>query len=364
MSVPTPNPAYMVRSFLRRQFLPTWEERKRMFAPQAWIIVVGSYLALLFACVLPQDFRNTAPAYILATWAALLIRTFTLHWGLFLTVVALIAARARRWCLLLAAVPLVVISIGPALLSYLPQRRPTASGPTITVMTVNLLYVNQQTGALSGEIGAARPDVLLLQEYTADWHIALQAAFGAEYPYVRYVVREDSFGLAVYSRIPFDTNAVLDLPLGSADVPQARAVVSVAGRRVAFYNVHLLPPRNLEYCTEQRREFGDLIRVLQDETLPIVLCGDLNFTNESAFADELRKLGLIDVHALSGYGRGATWPVLGFFRRLPRIRLDHIYVSRELTAPRSWTGVGEGSDHRPVVAELGLARDDSPRGDE
>ena len=62
MAVPPANPIPKPRSFLRRQFLPTWEERKRMFAPQAWIVLGGSYLAVIFAYVLPEDFRNTAPA--------------------------------------------------------------------------------------------------------------------------------------------------------------------------------------------------------------------------------------------------------------------------------------------------------------
>ncbi len=335
-----------------------------MFAPQAWIIVVGTYVAILFAHVLPQDFHNNSPAYVFATWIALLIRTFAFHWGLFLGMVTLIAAFARRWRLSLASVPLLAISIGPALLSYLPRSRPAASGQTVTVMTVNLLCANQRTTAIIGEISAARPDVLLLQEYTDAWHAALQRALGREYPYVRSVVREDSFGLAVYSRIPFDANVVVNLQLGDADVPQARVVASIASRQVAFYNVHLLPPRNLKYCTEQRREFGDLVKILEKESLPIVLCGDLNLINESAFGDEFRRLGLTDVHMLSGRGRGATWPVLGLFRIAPGIRLDHVYVSGELTAPRSGTGVGEGSDHRPVIAEVGFAPNGALRRDD
>ena len=41
---------------------------------------------------------------------------------------------------------------------------------------------------------AAKPDVLMLQEYTADWHEALQKAIGAQYPHTSVVMRDDSFG--------------------------------------------------------------------------------------------------------------------------------------------------------------------------
>ena len=122
----------------------------------------------------------------------------------------------------------------------------------------------------------------------------------------------------------------------------------------ALYCVHLMPPRSRAQTIEQRREFADLRDRLKHEELPIVLCGDFNFTNASAFADELTRLGLIDAHRISGRGRGTTWPRLGPLRWLPGIRLDHIFISKELTSTHSRTGTGQGSDHRPVVAEIGF----------
>ena len=43
-------------------------------------------------------------------------------------------------------------------------------------------------------------------------------------------------------------------------------------------------------------------------------------------------------------------------RWFPGIRLDHIFLSKELTSTQSRTGTGAGSDHRPVIAETGFAR--------
>jgi len=296
-----------------------------MFPPQAWGTVIASCAAIVFAYACPQDLRNTAALAVWVAWTAVMVRMFLFHLGLLLVLVAGAAALTRRWRLLAATGPLLLFTLGPAAWSYAPRKRPLAAGETITVMTVNLLHANQNAPALA-----------------------------AEYPHARYVRRADSFGLAIYSRRPFIGPVDPTLPLGNAGTPQIRAVVEIADCDVAFYNIHTLPPRNLAFTTEQRLEIADLLNLLKREKLPVVLCGDFNFTGASPYADELRRLGLRDVHRLSGRGRGATWPVLSFFRALPGIRLDHIYLSKELTSPSSHTGVGRGSDHRPIIADIGF----------
>ncbi|HOA75883.1 MAG TPA: hypothetical protein PL151_02950 [Phycisphaerae bacterium] len=51
-----------------------------------------------------------------------------------------------------------------------------------------------------------------------------------------------------------------------------------------------------------------------------------------------------------------TWSVISFYRWLPGLRLDRIFLGPELTACESRTGEGWGSDHRPVIARIGFKR--------
>ncbi|MBU0616769.1 MAG: endonuclease/exonuclease/phosphatase family protein [Planctomycetes bacterium] len=343
------------RSRLRRWLLPPREQRKRLFALEAWLVVIASYVAIIFAVVFPQDFRTSLAAYVRVATAAFMIRTFLFHLGLLLCAIAIGAAVIRRWRLLIAASPLVILCVGSDVWSYVPKSKPAIAGQSVTVMSANLLGRNQDTAALVAEVVGAKPDVLLLHEYRPHWHRTFQSAVANDYPYVDYVQRRDDFGLAVYSRLPFVTPVDTAIALGTGDTPQARVVVQSDGRDVAVYSVHLMPPKNRAYTTRQRQEFADLLELLKREELPIVLCGDFNFTNASAFADELARLGLIDAHRISGWGRGSTWPVLGFFRYVPGVRIDHVFLSRELTSTSSRTGIGHGSDHRPVIAEIGFA---------
>jgi len=320
---------------------------------QAWIVLAASYLATVFAFAWPQDFRNASTAYVWTATAAFMIRTFLFHLGLLLLLISVTAVIMRRWRPLIAALPLVIFAVGPVVWSYAPKSKLTSAVETFTVMSANLRAQNRDTAPLVAEVVATRPDVLLLQEYTPRWHKAFQAALAADYPHARYVLRNDSYGLAIYSRRPFVGRVDMRIPLGTFGTPQARAVVRIGERDVVLYAVHLMLPKGRNYVIEQRREFADLLDRLRPEELPIILAGDFNFTNASVFADELARLGLIDAHRISGRGRGSTWPMRTPLRWFPGIRLDHIFLSKELTSAQSRTGTGRGSDHRPVIADVG-----------
>lgn len=343
-------------SWLRRSLLPPWQDRRRALRREAWLLVIASYVALAFAYLWPQDFRSTSQGYVAVSLTAFMARVFVFHLGLLLAVVAAVSLRTRQWRLLTATVPLVVFALGRDIWSYRPSERPRLSGEVVTVASVNLLMVNTNTGSLVEEVRASGADIVLLQEYTEHWHAALRSALAQDYPYECHVCRDDSFGAAVYSSRPFIGDPELDLPLGVSSLPQIRALVEISQRPVALYNVHLLPPTSLEYTTESRLQFADLLDHLRKESLPFILAGDFNFTETTPQAAALRRLGTQEAFAVGGWGRGSTWPVNSFLRCLPGLRLDHIYLGGGLTCSDCRTGTGRGSDHRPVIAKIGFSR--------
>lgn len=324
---------------------------------EAWLLVLVSYPAIGFAYLWPTSLRDTRQWFVMAAWSAFMIRTFLFHAGLVYALIALSAMFSRRRRLALACLPLLPVCLGPTLLEYLPRKSAPVKGETLTVVTVNLMMVNRNTESMIQEIQAARPDVLLLQEYTDEWHTALRKALGHNLPHCAYDAREDSFGIAIYSKQPFVEPVELSLPLSGMELPQMRAVIPVSGTPVAFYNIHLLPPRTLAYTTSHRLAIADLADLLRAERLPAVVSGDFNFTERTPHYDVLTEVGLRESHRLAGWGRGATWPVIKWFRYLPGLRFDRIFLSSELTAIESHTGIGQGSDHRPVIARIGLRRD-------
>ena len=327
---------------------------RRGFWLLCWLLTVAVYAAYVFAYAWPQDLRGTAVWPSRMMRAAFMIRTFRFHVGVAVLLLVAVALPARRWRLLLTNVAAALFLLAPTLVGYVPRFSPPAIGATFTIMSANLLYTNLEPDAIAAEIRAADADVLVLQEYTPRWHAAISAAVGGRYPYHEGVQRTDAFGVAIYSRLPIEELRT-DVSVGTYDSPQIRAVLNHEGRRFVLYDIHLMPPLNDWGFLEQRLGLADLLEQLSSERDPLIVCGDFNFTADSHFADRVHALGLRDAHDLAATGRGATWPVLGWRLHVPGLRLDHIYVGGAFTVTESRTGVGDGSDHRPVHATIGWA---------
>ena len=354
---PPAEPAPPHRSRLRRFLWPSWKQRKGLLRAEAWLFVLACYVLLSFAWLWPQDWRNTSVAYVVAAWVALLVRAAQFHLGLLVGLIAIVAAFGKGRRLFLASLPVVLFTLVPPAWRAMPKDPPPAvrGAPPLRVMSVNLLMINERYDEVTARIRAESPDVLLLQEYTGWWHRAMQKALSNDYPHCRPHPREDSFGAAVYSKTPFTGDGRADPKLGTwSDSPQQRVVVKPAGRDVAIYNVHLRPPRRLDYTTEHRLQFADLTDALAKEKLPAVVVGDFNWTESMPQHAALRNLGWRDAQDVAGTGRGATWPMNSIFRYLPGIRLDHVYLAPSITCTSVRTVEVPGSDHKAVVADVAM----------
>ena len=111
---------------------------------------------------------------------------------------------------------------------------------------------------------------------------------------------------------------------------------------------------SVQYVEEHRRQIAQLEKVLGDERLPLIVAGDFNFTPRMPQWRVVSRIGLRDAHQERYAGRHSTWPVVGLLRYLPGIALDHILVRGPLTVLDTAIGIGEGSDHRPLVARIAL----------
>jgi endonuclease/exonuclease/phosphatase (EEP) superfamily protein YafD len=265
-----------------------------------------------------------------------------------------LAMRDRR--LALAAVPLVVLHLAwilPHAFFAAPLPPEAATAPHLRVMTANLLMVNTDTEGIVGEILAARPNVLLVQELAPQWEDALDApSVKALLPERIIVTREDSFGIGIYADRPLEDADIVDL----AGLPQAHADVLVDGpdgpRRVHLLNFHTLPPRTPAYTAVWNQMMAAIVDQLAQGTGPTVVAGDLNATRHHAWFRALVSGRLREAHEDRGRALATTWPN-GLFP-VPPIRLDHVLISKEIACLSITEGVGRGSDHRPLVADLAI----------
>lgn len=258
---------------------------------------------------------------------------------------------ARTWTtlrrLLVGGSLLVLIDAGAeAIAAYAPRDPPPACGPGLKVMSANLLMVNPDAGPLAAEIMAEDADLVLLQEYSTIWLEALTAAGARKrWPYAEEVVRDDSFGSAIWSKRPFLDQELVTL----TDLPQTWARLPLGSGDLEVWNIHTLPPRNMEYLYWHRQAMDLILELMRSSPSPALYGGDFNSVARSGFSRKARRI-VDDAWELAGSGPGHTWPN-GVFT-LPPLRLDHLWMSRDLTVTEIRRGTGHASDHRPLIATL------------
>jgi len=233
-----------------------------------------------------------------------------------------------------------------------PTPLPTGGAP-LRVLVFNLLSYNSHHRQVQDYLRAQSPDLSLLLEVDSAWARAL-GELSQQFPHQFLVPREDNFGIAIVSRIPFDDVRSLDLsPIG---IPSIEAQVQWGGHSITVVGTHPVPPGGATAARLRDSQLSDLARRLGGLTGPRLLLGDLNATAWSRpFQQLLRDSGLRD--SMRGFGLQPTWPgPFGLFR----LAIDHILVSPEFTVRRREVGPRLGSDHRPLIAELALPDRGSP----
>jgi endonuclease/exonuclease/phosphatase (EEP) superfamily protein YafD len=277
-------------------------------------------------------------------WVADLAAHFRVQYALILGVAALLAGLLRR--LLVSSAALVLALVNLSLVSPLWDADPApGSGPTLTVLVLNLDATNDDHAAVAELVRARRPDVFAVLELTPVWRDALEPQLGA-YDERRLEIRSGSYGVGLYSRLPLSELATLS-PSESRDPLLTATVATPFGP----LRLALLHPEVPSTSTDARTHLA-LVRVAVEAATGAAgagaVLGDLNTTPWSARFDELLGSGLEDTR--EGYGLQASWP--SFLPGALRIPIDHVLVTPGLAAVDREVGPDVGSDHLPVWIEL------------
>ena len=222
-------------------------------------------------------------------------------------------------------------------------------------MHFNLLRSNRQTDRVLEEVRDVNPDLVVLHEYAPHWHDAVLPVLGPAYPHVRTGARPGSYGWAIYSRFP-----IVGEPAGAGP---ARSVSRDAGPGRTGGARH---PRSLV----RRPPSG------RPRTLPVLVCNEVSSsTCETCWPrSDFRcscvatstspvPIGCTGPCWRSGWWTPTNRPARAgarpgrssrLLRYVPGIRIDHIYLRGGLTCLEAHTGIGAGSDHRPVIAEIAM----------
>jgi endonuclease/exonuclease/phosphatase (EEP) superfamily protein YafD len=213
-------------------------------------------------------------------------------------------------------------------------------------------------------IRASEADVVALQELTEPAADYLAAAFSAEYPYQALEPRGlTTSGTGILSRWPLE-----DVEIWMSAMLQMRVTVNAPDGPFAMYSAHPPPPHWFLQAFDTSARTAALNSVLEraaQETLPVVLAGDFNLTDQTTAYQRILAAGFHDSFRDAGWGLGLTFANLSaYFAPLgvlpPFIRIDYVYYSGDFVAVAASVGPSAGSDHYPVQAALARVPADSP----
>lgn len=228
-------------------------------------------------------------------------------------------------------------------------KAPEATGPAFRLMTVNIDFTGRNETALVAQIRAASPDVLVLVEDFPEARARIADAVGG-LPY-RAETGIDVRAVLIASRFPLTEPRVHSTHYVAHILSARMAVETAEGPRdVRLIAAHATAPLSRWGIRERFKCLARIGELAGEETLPVIVAGDLNLDPQSPKFVHLLRSGRLRDTAPTPLA-AATW-----MSRVPMIglRIDHVLVGEGVTSRARQVLPDFGSDHRGVVVDLAL----------
>jgi endonuclease/exonuclease/phosphatase (EEP) superfamily protein YafD len=210
---------------------------------------------------------------------------------------------------------------------------------TLRLMTHNVRGANRDLAALERVFGEQRPDILLLQEVRPH-HMPLLDRLRARYPHQLLCDAHDDCGIAVLSRFPLAGSRVVTH--GALVLVETRARVGAS--ELVVFTTHVQRPFAGRLQADQFKALTETVAALPANS---VVAGDFNSAPWTAnLSHYVRPAGVCACNTTQ-----ATWPQWLGPVGLP---IDHVFLKSGVSLLSIHTAPGTGSDHRALVATLGL----------
>jgi len=247
---------------------------------------------------------------------------------------------------------------------------PDAGTGHLRFMTYNIkAYLAAKTpggfARLAWEIASQDADVIVMQDAqpmstAGELPAPIRAALKGRQTYVQgqYIVA---------SRYPLTHCAPGDMSYAGAEDDFAHCTLTVDGHDIDLFTAHFVSPRDGLNAARGRSAGGlrewegnfydrlaqssQLAAAVGKATRPVIVAGDLNADERSPVVRRLLATGLRDAYSSAAIGYGYT---LGHALRpgFSFLRIDHVLVSRDIGVRDCTPGGRDGSEHRPVLADL------------
>jgi endonuclease/exonuclease/phosphatase (EEP) superfamily protein YafD len=231
-----------------------------------------------------------------------------------------------------AAPPVVVVA--PELIAAARPSAPQSSN-RLKVVSLNILSVNKDPAQAISFLLSERPDLVLLQEAARNDHPSFYAILETAYPTI--VSNYPHCSTAIATRLPLIEHRHAEFC--ESVIARLGLPASLGGGELVAASVHLPNARHGEPGSD-----ADVLRTRMLTWRPAIVGGDFNATPWS--------WGMRRFDGVAGFDRWTralpTWPAPAAF--LP---IDHILSTTDWRPIRVRRGPDIGSDHYPIIVELG-----------
>lgn len=212
------------------------------------------------------------------------------------------------------------------------------------------IWVDGHFDELKSFLANADADIIGLQEVQDDDSerdvIGYLTGLGYAHVFAKFEIEWDGktyrFGPAVFSRLPVVHSDTYEIDDDGRSV--ARADIQTDDGILHVFSTHLVHTHQVE-SEEQLAQVKRLIEKLPNER--VIVMGDFNAVPESSTIRKMKEV-LVDTDPSSS----PTWsvyPECGVCQiEKPEVRLDYIFVSKDLNAHSFEVGQSRASDHLPV----------------
>ncbi len=232
----------------------------------------------------------------------------------------------------------------------------TKEGDRVRLLVANVYQDNRNVSLLRGMIDSCDPDLILLVETDA-WWLNQMRELHDRYPNRVEVPKSNTYGMVLLSKLEIADYKVRYIV--EDDIPSIQADMITNSRQTfRLYGLHPKPPVPQESGESTERDAEILIVARECRTCqtPVIVAGDLNDVAWSFTTSLFLKVsGLLDPRI----GRG-FFSTFHSKYRLMRWPLDHVFCSSHFYL-HSLKRMGDiGSDHFPILIEVGLKPYDIP----
>lgn len=212
---------------------------------------------------------------------------------------------------------------------------------------INVNMSNTNYASVENFIAETEPDIVVLIEINHKWYYNLKSVY-TTYQFQSVVLREDYFGIGVFSKQPFVDKSVHYFR--NSEIPAITVTLEIDETPITLLAVHLDWPVTPESSMIRNKQLHVLAKQIRKLTQPVIVAGDFNMTPWSFHYTEFITSSDVSDCSNKLLNRG-TWPTWMGILALP---IDYCFTSDHILVDRYIIGPDIGSDHYPVLADLRL----------